>query len=222
MSVGLVAPLQAALAFLASLVCYGSKSFCVQPENHITGSNNEPFCGTATIMIEKPNCLGSYFAIAEASSFVWALLLNATLAVLIIRKTSNELRAYSRVMLCNCVVDTVFTTVSFLVEPVRKLGSANYFQLLVLAPRHTRRAPCYGDKRTSGWRPSPKSGSPCRVLCRHMFYDCNGCGADVVSLHHRVQVHYNTGKAAPNRETKSRASSCCEFSFVTVRRCKMP
>lgn len=72
-------------------------------------------------MIEKPPCLGSYFAIVEASSFAWALLLNATLAVLIVKKTSSELRAYSRVLLCNCVVDSVFTTVSFLVEPVSKL-----------------------------------------------------------------------------------------------------
>lgn len=44
----------------------------------------------------------------------FGIVLNVALASLIVARTAERLRAYSRVLLCNCVVDCLFATVSLI------------------------------------------------------------------------------------------------------------
>lgn len=69
----------------------------------------------------KPSCLGETFRLAEYGLATLSLLLNATLFLLILLKTNRELKVYSRVLLCNCVTETLFTLFSVLVEYVSLL-----------------------------------------------------------------------------------------------------
>lgn len=47
---------------------------------------------------------------------------NLLLIWLILFRTPENLREYSRALLCNCCVDIIFTVISVLVQPVRLRG----------------------------------------------------------------------------------------------------
>lgn len=66
----------------------------------------------------KPPCLGEHLRLLATVSTPLSLLLNFILYLLIRFKTTKELRAYSRVLLCNCLADSAFTVVSFLMQMV--------------------------------------------------------------------------------------------------------
>ncbi|KAH7715818.1 hypothetical protein AAVH_16791 [Aphelenchoides avenae] len=61
-------------------------------------------------------CLGGSFRVVETTAASLSLLLNTLLCTIILLNRSKELRAYSRVLLCNAFVDTFFTLSSFIVE----------------------------------------------------------------------------------------------------------
>lgn len=69
----------------------------------------------------KPPCIGPHFALIETLAFLLAIATIATLAFLIVNKTSAELRTYSRVLLCNSIVDSAFSAASFLLQLVSGL-----------------------------------------------------------------------------------------------------
>lgn len=66
----------------------------------------------------KPLCLNETFRLAEYGLAALSLFLNSILFLLILLKTKRELQVYSRVLLSNCVTETLFTLCSVLVEYV--------------------------------------------------------------------------------------------------------
>ncbi|KAH7714903.1 7TM GPCR protein [Aphelenchoides avenae] len=64
----------------------------------------------------KPLCLNETFRLAEYGLAALSLFLNSILFLLILLKTKRELQVYSRVLLSNCVTETLFTLCSVLVE----------------------------------------------------------------------------------------------------------
>lgn len=69
-------------------------------------------------MSVKRSCLSALFRTSESVAAALSLLLNFSLALLIKYRTTRELRTYSRVLLCNCVVDSLFAATSYLIEMV--------------------------------------------------------------------------------------------------------
>lgn len=66
----------------------------------------------------KPPCLSEGYRTASYVSTSLGLFLNALAIVLIVFRTTKELRVYSRVLLGNCVVDVLFIVVTFVVDLV--------------------------------------------------------------------------------------------------------
>lgn len=68
-----------------------------------------------------PACLGVEFRISEYVASSLSLLANFTLILLIALKSTQDLRVYSRLLLCNAVIELMFTASSFIVELVGSL-----------------------------------------------------------------------------------------------------
>ncbi|KAH7720922.1 hypothetical protein AAVH_11560 [Aphelenchoides avenae] len=64
----------------------------------------------------KPPCLSEGYRTTSYLSTSLGLFLNALAIVLILFRTTKELRVYSRVLLGNCVVDVLFIVVTFVVD----------------------------------------------------------------------------------------------------------
>lgn len=69
-------------------------------------------------MSGKPACLSASFRILETVAAVSGLLMNVTLALLIRYRTNKELKTYSRVLLCSCLVDSLFAVNTYFIEMV--------------------------------------------------------------------------------------------------------
>lgn len=69
-----------------------------------------------------PSTLFSILRVLEAVAAVSGLVLNVTLAFLICFRGNPTLKAYSRVLVCNCIVDMAFSVVGYVVEMVRVTG----------------------------------------------------------------------------------------------------
>lgn len=85
----------------------------------------------------KPPCLHPALRASEAVAATLGVLLNMTLAILIIFRTEKELRPYARVLLCNCCVDGIFSLLAYVFEFVRFLGIIERLKVhCFAAPRH--------------------------------------------------------------------------------------
>ncbi|KAH7680029.1 hypothetical protein AAVH_41600 [Aphelenchoides avenae] len=63
-----------------------------------------------------PPCLEASLRITETIAAVAGLSLNAILGLLICFRSNQTLRAYSRVLACNCVVDLAFSIIGYAIE----------------------------------------------------------------------------------------------------------
>lgn len=66
----------------------------------------------------KPACTSPVFRIAEIGAFVPSVLLNTLLIVIICWRKNRDLQSYSRVLICNCLVDLLFATFAFVIDMV--------------------------------------------------------------------------------------------------------
>lgn len=64
-------------------------------------------------------CASGALRISETVAAACSFSLNLLLVVVVLRCRTKELQVYSRLILCNCVVDIVFAIASYVVEPVR-------------------------------------------------------------------------------------------------------
>lgn len=71
------------------------------------------------IMVASPDLL-TLAEWSERAAAVLSYFLNLLLIWLILCWTPEKLRDYSRVLLCNCCADVFFTTLSVIVQPVRR------------------------------------------------------------------------------------------------------
>lgn len=71
-------------------------------------------------------CLSSALHGYEATTTMFAVLANAALAYFVIFRTEKKLQAYSRVLLCGCLVDFAYTLSSYIFEIV---SSSNGYRL---------------------------------------------------------------------------------------------
>lgn len=65
------------------------------------------------------SCIPQWYSTLELASAVTSLAANAILFVLIIFRTPDELKVYTKVLLCNCVIDVFYTAVAYFIELVR-------------------------------------------------------------------------------------------------------
>ncbi|KAH7707457.1 7TM GPCR protein [Aphelenchoides avenae] len=64
----------------------------------------------------KPHCLPDWYGRIELSSATISICANTLLIFLILFKTPHDLKVYSRVLLCNCVVDIFYTVSAYMIE----------------------------------------------------------------------------------------------------------
>lgn len=65
-----------------------------------------------------PECGIDVHCVSKLFSAVVGYAANFTLLLLIVFRTSKELRVYGRVLLVNCIVDLLYTTASFVIDAV--------------------------------------------------------------------------------------------------------
>lgn len=95
---------------------------CLLPKTYEPGSRGYRQIGVMDHFganITRPPCLHPALRTSEAVTATLGLLLNVTLALLIVSRTEKELRPYGRVLLCNCCVDGVFSLLAYVFEIVR-------------------------------------------------------------------------------------------------------
>lgn len=63
-------------------------------------------------------CASNALRVSETVAAVCSFSFNLLLVLVIFKCKTKELRVYSRLILCNCAVDSVFAIASFVVEPV--------------------------------------------------------------------------------------------------------
>ncbi|KAI1706579.1 serpentine type 7TM GPCR chemoreceptor str domain-containing protein [Ditylenchus destructor] len=70
-------------------------------------------------MPEKECAAGLFYCrIVEEAAAAISYFVNASLIYLIVFHTPNDVKIYSRLLLCSCAVDCLFTTVMFFTQPV--------------------------------------------------------------------------------------------------------
>ncbi|KAH7716713.1 7TM GPCR protein [Aphelenchoides avenae] len=62
-------------------------------------------------------CASQALRISETVAAACSFALNLLLVVVVLRCRTKELRVYSRLILCNCAVDTMFAVASYVIEP---------------------------------------------------------------------------------------------------------
>ncbi|KAI1705183.1 serpentine type 7TM GPCR chemoreceptor str domain-containing protein [Ditylenchus destructor] len=77
-----------------------------------------------------------YYRVLEQGAAAISYCVNAFLIYLIVFHTPNDLKVYSRLLLCSCVVDCLFTTALFFTEPHAIVSEGVYFVALN-GPIHT-------------------------------------------------------------------------------------
>lgn len=63
-------------------------------------------------------CVPAVVRTVETLAAVSSVSLNALLVYVVLRCNTNDLRAYSKLILCNCAADTLFTVASYVSEIV--------------------------------------------------------------------------------------------------------
>lgn len=71
-----------------------------------------------TTLVSKPSCLPAGLHTFDSIASALGLILNATLAWLIMFRTEKELQSYRRVLICSCCVDSAFSLMSYVFEVV--------------------------------------------------------------------------------------------------------
>ncbi|KAH7721384.1 hypothetical protein AAVH_11129 [Aphelenchoides avenae] len=66
-----------------------------------------------------PDCGLSVHRVSEYCAASVSFIANIGLILLIMIRTSKEMRVYSKVLLANCIIDLFFTSTSFIVDAVR-------------------------------------------------------------------------------------------------------
>lgn len=69
-------------------------------------------------------CVPAVLRTIETLAAVFSVSLNALLVYVVLRCKTVDLRAYSKLILCNCAADTLFTVASYVSEIVRTFPSA--------------------------------------------------------------------------------------------------
>lgn len=69
-------------------------------------------------MATKERCIPEWYGTLEVCSATASVFANVLVALLVVFRTPKELKVYRRVLLCNCVVDLFYTTVSYMIELV--------------------------------------------------------------------------------------------------------
>lgn len=87
---------------------------------HMANATAIDYCGVGETCYDLlPIRIRHYHHVNEQSIGVLSLLANSCLIALLMTERNRELRAYSRILLQNCVVDMVYTVALFLTEYVR-------------------------------------------------------------------------------------------------------
>ncbi|KAH7696210.1 hypothetical protein AAVH_36722, partial [Aphelenchoides avenae] len=68
-------------------------------------------------MESKPPCIHPYYRVNAWAVGTLSFLFNGTLAMLVLFRTSSEIKRYSRVMLCSCLTEIVYAATCLLVDP---------------------------------------------------------------------------------------------------------
>lgn len=77
---------------------------------------------TKRLMETKPPCILPFFRLHEDLTSGISIFLNLALFILILTRTSKEMRDYSKVMLYNCGLDFSFTVVTHVFDMVSSVG----------------------------------------------------------------------------------------------------
>lgn len=122
-------------------------------------------------------CLGDEFRAAEQIAAALSLSSNLVLVLLILLKSTRELRVYSRMLLCNVFIELMFTASSFIVELVRTSVYWSHIRRLA------RRLP---------WRDCIRN---CEWICSRVAFCANlpHRRARVLPLPHRAGGYHSSG-----------------------------